>query len=247
MSFFIVFLSKYSFSEQQLQEETFKDKGKWPQNWFYVVVRHSGANCETGCSEGATAVVEKRPVMSHWPGLQVFPCNGEGSGKHLYLKSTLSTLVLSEHSLEQCVCVGGAGDGGRGGGAAWGVSRSEQVTLRTHADNEGASRTHSSAASLEPLYGDCFISVPLCPLGGRGPGRMTLIFWKQSVQYWSVRMSSLWHGLIYWTWEGSLFPVIPELIAVTFTAAVGHAVCVHTSRWARFVYVHTHTHTCTQM
>lgn len=57
-------------------------------------------------------MVEKRPVMSHWPGLQVFPCNGEGSGKHLYLKSTLSTLVLSEHSLEQCVCVGGGtGDG----------------------------------------------------------------------------------------------------------------------------------------
>lgn len=72
------------------------------------------------------------------------------------------------------------------------------------------------------LYGDCFISVPVSPPGGRGPGRMTLIFWKQSVQYWSVGMSCLWHGLIYCTQEGSLFPVIPELIALTFPTPSCH-------------------------
>lgn len=32
------------------------------------------------------------------PGMQVSPSDGEGSGKHLYLKSTLSTVALSERS-----------------------------------------------------------------------------------------------------------------------------------------------------
>lgn len=32
------------------------------------------------------------------PGMQVSPSDGEGSGKHLYLKSTLSTVPLSERS-----------------------------------------------------------------------------------------------------------------------------------------------------
>lgn len=76
--------------------------------------------------------------------------------------------------------------------------------------------------SSETLYGDCFISVPVPPPGSWRPGRMTLIFWKQSVQYWSVGMSCLWHGLIYCAQEGSLFPVVPELIALTFTALSCH-------------------------
>lgn len=94
---------------------------------------------------------------------------------NIYISNPLYRPLSCQSTAWSSVCVWGGGRG-TGGGAAWGVSRSEQVTLRTHADNEGASRTHSSAASLEPLYGDCFISVPLCPLGGRGPGRMTLIF-----------------------------------------------------------------------
>lgn len=66
----------------------------------------------------------------------------------------------------------------------------EQVALGAHIDTEADFTTFSLAVSLEPLYGDCFISVPVRPLGDRGPRRMTLIFWKQSVQYWSAGMSS---------------------------------------------------------
>lgn len=38
------------------------------------------------------------PFVSLCPSLQVSPSDGEGSGKHLYLKSTLSTVPLSERS-----------------------------------------------------------------------------------------------------------------------------------------------------
>lgn len=105
--------------------------------------------------------------------------------------------------------------------------RKEHVALCTHADT-GEAPSSPPAMRLEPLYGDCFISGPVHPQGGWGPRRMTLIFWKQSVQYWSVGMSSPWHGLIYWTWEGSLFPVIPEPVSLTFTRrSCDCAVCTH--------------------
>ena len=50
------------------------------------------------------------------------------------------------------------------------------MSLSTHIDTEADFSTRSLAVSLEPLYGDCFISVPVRPLGGWGLRRMTLIF-----------------------------------------------------------------------
>lgn len=138
--------------------------------------------------------------------LQVSPRDGEGSGKHLYLKSTLSTAPLSE---------------------PWQAALSEEradIRKPPHAEytpHPNPLPTHlfscESGTSLWWLFYQ-----RSCPSRGEvgGPRRMTLIFWKQSVQYWSVGMSGLWHGLIYWTREGSLFPVIPELIALTFTTHV---------------------------
>lgn len=84
----------------------------------------------------------KPPFVSLCPGLQVSPSDGEGPGKHLYLKSTLSTAPLSEWS-------------------KW---------LLAHTLTSGKPRALPVlAVSLEPLYGDCFISVPVRPRGGRGP------------------------------------------------------------------------------
>lgn len=117
-----------------------------------------------------------------------------------------------------------------------GLQKNKWLSAHSQTDTWGAFSGVSLAASLEPLYGDCFISVPVHPLGSRSPRRMTLIFWKQSVQYWSAGMSSPWHGLIYWTWKGSLFPVIPELITLTFTALSclelrpNTQMCTHTRR-----------------
>lgn len=94
------------------------------------------------------------PFLSPCPGLQVSPNDGEGSGKHLYLKSTLSTVPLSERS-RQAVVVGRWGEEGGVGG--------EQVALSTHADTEGASSTHSSAVSLElfmVIVLSAFLSIP---------------------------------------------------------------------------------------
>lgn len=95
----------------------------------------------------------------------------------------------------------------------------------------------------ETLYGDCFISAPVPPPGSWGPWRMTLIFWKQSVQYWSVGMSCLWHGLIYCAQEGSLFPVVPELIALTFTTLSCHTPPASRGRTCTEKYMQwTHRH-----
>lgn len=72
---------------------------------------------------------------------------------------------------------------------------------------------------------------------------MTLIFWKQSVQYWSVGMSCLWHGLIYCAQEGSLFPVVPELIALTFTTLSCHTPPASRGRTCTEKYMQwTHRH-----
>lgn len=85
------------------------------------------------------------------------------------MERALGNIYISNPLYRPCPCQSGASSGGRGVGG-------EQVALSTHADTEGASSTPSLAVSLEPLYGDCFISVPVRPPGGWGPGRMTLIF-----------------------------------------------------------------------
>lgn len=93
------------------------------------------------------------------------------------MERALGNIYISNPLYRPFPCQSGACSGRKGvvGGGVGGFG-GEQVALSTHADTEGASSTHSLAVSLEPLYGDCFISVPVHPLGGWGPRRMTLIF-----------------------------------------------------------------------
>ena len=86
----------------------------------------------------------------------------------------LGNIYISNPLYRPRLCRSEASSGGEGG-VGWG-GEGEQVALSTHTDTEGAFSTRSLAESLEPLYGDCFISVPVRPLGGWGPRRMTLIF-----------------------------------------------------------------------
>lgn len=82
------------------------------------------------------------------PGMQVSPGDGEGSGKHLYLKSTLSTVAQSERSSRPL--------GGLEG---------RRTALSAHADTEGGSPalTPLQAVSLElfmVIVLSAFLSLP---------------------------------------------------------------------------------------
>lgn len=84
-----------------------------------------------GSSEEVTDGRRETLFLSLGPGVQVSLSDGEGSGKHLYLKSTLSTEALSDKASSR------SGIGGK------------QPALSTHTDIEGASSTHSLAVGLE--------------------------------------------------------------------------------------------------